>query len=164
MASLELRKGWYRIVFRIDGEKFSRSLNTESKQSANACLARVKDNLHRYELGLLAIPERQDIVDVIMGSRPKKTDFAYEPGKLKSITIKNAWRVFQDTLPINSLESSTLSGMTTHVGHLARLIGKRVTLSQIDKKVFDRSWLDHRMRASSTILFDPQTRRVGHIK
>ena len=57
MAHLETRNGWYRVVFQIKGERFAKSLSTKSEKSANACLAKVNDNLHRFDLGLIDIPE-----------------------------------------------------------------------------------------------------------
>ena len=52
MAHLETRNGWYRVVFQIKGERFAKSLSTKSEKSANACLAKVSDNLYLFELGL----------------------------------------------------------------------------------------------------------------
>ena len=60
MAHLETRNGWYRVVFQIQGERFAKSLSTKSEKSANACLAKVNDNLHRFDLGLIDIPEGSD--------------------------------------------------------------------------------------------------------
>ena len=60
------------------------------------------------------------------------------------MTIKRAWKVFQDTLPNDALEASTLSGMQTHVDHLSRLIGP-VTLNQIDKPTLQR-YIDDRSK------------------
>ena len=56
MASLELRKGKYRVVFRYGGQKFSRSLRTEDEHKAKLSLARLEDNLSRLELGTLDLP------------------------------------------------------------------------------------------------------------
>jgi hypothetical protein len=56
MAHLESGNGWYRVVFEVQGERFAKSLNTlntKSEKSANACLAKVNDNLCRFDLGLI---------------------------------------------------------------------------------------------------------------
>ncbi len=55
MASIELRNGTYRIVFRYGGQKFARSLKTTELSEANLALARLQDNLRRFELGTLLI-------------------------------------------------------------------------------------------------------------
>jgi len=59
MISLEKRNAWYRIVFRMDGVKTSRFLNTQSKCLAEACLAKIRDSLYRYELGLVPVGKRK---------------------------------------------------------------------------------------------------------
>ena len=145
MASLEKRNGWYRLIFRLDGEKFSKSLNTESKRAAEACLVKVKDSLHRYELGMLTIPKGADPLPVLLNGQPKKPTAKSSPKRRKSVTIKKAWQVFQDTLPENSLEKNTLSGMATHVDHLARLIGRRVKISKITKPTLQQ-YIDDRSK------------------
>lgn len=61
MASLEQRNGNYRVVFRLNGDKFSRSLHTDNETAATASLARLEDNLRRVELGTLSIPVNADI-------------------------------------------------------------------------------------------------------
>ena len=60
MAHLESRNVCYRIVFQVKGERFAKSLNTKSRKSANACLAKVNDNLYRFDLGLVDIPDGSD--------------------------------------------------------------------------------------------------------
>jgi integrase len=143
MASLEKRNGWYRIILRVDGTKYAKSLNTTNEQSANACLAKVKDNLHRLSLGLISIPEKIDPVAFLLGMEQKATQTHTQKKPRKSISIPKAWNLFNDTIPKNSLEGSTLSGMETHVQHLARIIGKKVPLSQIDKPILQR-YVDQR--------------------
>ena len=130
MAHLETRNGWYRVVFQIKGERFAKSLSTKSEKSANACLAKVNDNLHRFDLGLIDIPEGIDPLAFFLGQTGKERTRENVRAEIKSVTIKRAWKVFQDTLPNDALEQSTLSGMQTHVDHLSRLTGP-VTLSFI---------------------------------
>ena len=115
MAHLETRNGWYRIVFSLKGERFSKSLGTQSERSANASLAKVEDNLHRFELGLIEIPFDRDPALFLLGKDSKKHTRETIKKELKSVGIKRAWKIFQDTLPTNALEDSTLSGMNTHV-------------------------------------------------
>lgn len=55
MAHLESGNGWYRVVFEVQGERFAKSLNTTNEKSANACLAKVNDNLRRVDLGLIGL-------------------------------------------------------------------------------------------------------------
>ena len=48
MASLELRNGTFRVVFRYDGQKFARALKTNQPSAANLALARLADNPRMY--------------------------------------------------------------------------------------------------------------------
>lgn len=146
MAHLETRNGWYRIVFSLKGERFSKSLSTQSERSANASLAKVEDNLHRFELGLIEIPSDRDPALFLLGKDSKKHTRETIKKELKSVGIKRAWKIFQDTLPTNALEDSTLSGMNTHVAHLARIIGS-LKLNQIDKPTLQK-YIDKRSKES----------------
>ena len=115
MAHLETRNGWYRVVFQIKGERFAKSLNTKSEKSANVCLAKVNDNLYRFDLGLIDIPDGTDPLAFFLGQTGKERTRETVRAEIKSVTIKRAWQVFQETLPNDALEQSTLSGMQTHV-------------------------------------------------
>ncbi|MCA9129178.1 MAG: hypothetical protein KDB22_18950 [Planctomycetales bacterium] len=60
MASIEQRGNSFRIVFRLNAQRFSRSLNTTSRRTAEAALARLEDNLRRVNIGTLEIPDSAD--------------------------------------------------------------------------------------------------------
>ena len=62
MATLERRQNRYRIVLRLHGRKFSRSIRTASEIEAQAALARVNDSLRRIELGILTPPNGVAVV------------------------------------------------------------------------------------------------------
>jgi hypothetical protein len=66
MASLESHYGNYRIVFRLAGQKFCRSLKTENERTAKAALARLEDNLARSEMGQLFLPPEADPVTFLL--------------------------------------------------------------------------------------------------
>lgn len=137
MAHLETRNGWYRIVFHFEGERLSRSLKTRDSRSAKAGLAKLVDNLHRLDLGLIDLPTQGDPVAFLLNGQ-KTTKRKVKGNNLKSVTIKQAWKEFNETIPTGSLEESTLGGMNTHVEHLARLIGKGFKLTDIDKPTLQR--------------------------
>lgn len=103
MAFLESRNGWYRVVFRLKGERFSKSLNTKSERSAKACLARVNDNLHRFELGLIDIPADEEPLSFLLGLTSKKHTSESIRREIKSVSIKRAWQIFQETLRMKAI-------------------------------------------------------------
>ena len=77
MASLEQRKGIYRVVLRLSGRRYSRSLRTRNRKAAIACVAGLEDNQRRVELGTLGIPDDCDPATFLLSdgrliSRPKQ--------------------------------------------------------------------------------------------
>ena len=139
MASLELRKGKYRVVFRYGGRKFSRSLRTDDKQKAKLSLARVEDNLSRLELGTLDLPREVDLCSFLLSD-----------GRLATKRQAPAIRVFGKLadayiagIPTGSIEASTIKGMQTHIRHLKRLIGPSFRIGEMSFEVIQR-YLDQR--------------------
>ena len=72
MASLEKRGRTFRVVFRYQGEKYTRALSTRSEIAAKAALARLEDNLHRLELGTLSLPTGGDLISYLVGDGATK--------------------------------------------------------------------------------------------
>ena len=77
MASLELRNGKYRIVFRYGGQKFSRTLMTLDRREAKHSLARLEDNLRRLELGTLELDPAANIACVLLSSGAQITHIGH---------------------------------------------------------------------------------------
>ena len=146
MASLESRSGNFRAVFRLEGEKVARSLGTKNQKTANLRFAKVEHRLEQYNLGRLHIPSGCDPVEYILNGskKPLAATRTRKPFR-ESVTIKRAWTIFKESLPDGSLEANTLGGMDTHVGHLARIIGKTVKLSDVDKPCLQR-YVDKRSK------------------
>ncbi len=61
MASLELRSGRYRIVFRFGGKKYHHSLGTTDRQEAEALRDRARANLHDLANGRTVLPPGADL-------------------------------------------------------------------------------------------------------
>ena len=74
MASLELRKQTYRVVFMHGGRKYGYSLDTGDRQTAEALRGGVEKTLMRIEQSLLPVPEGADIVAFVRsdGQAPHK--------------------------------------------------------------------------------------------
>jgi len=85
MASIELRGNAFRIVFRYQRQKFNRSLKTDDPDTANACLARVEDNLRRLDMGLIAVPEGADICQFLLSDGRSPTRAARHPEQLRTL-------------------------------------------------------------------------------
>ncbi len=145
MASLETRNGSFRIVFRLEGQKFAKTLDTRSPKAAQMKLTQLEHKLERYSLGALVIPAGCDPIEFLLNGAKKRKTQQVRKKYGSSVTIKQAWNVFKDSLPDNTLEQNTLDGMKTHVGHLGRLIGEIVKLQDIDKPCLQR-YVDRRSK------------------
>jgi integrase len=145
MASLETRNGRFRIVFRLEGEKFSKTLDTQNPKAANITLVQLEHRLGQYEIGGLLIPPDCDPVEFLLNCKKRQKTQPAKKTYGSSVSISQAWKVFKESLPLNALEESTLSGMNTHVEHLSRLIGKMVKLNSIDKPTLQR-YIDKRSK------------------
>jgi integrase len=145
MASLETRNGRFRIIFRLEGQKFARTLDTKSPKAANAKLAQLEHKLERFEVGALMIPSGCDPAEFLLNGVKKRKSTDAKKSYRNSVTIKQAWEVFNEALPTDALELTTLGGMKTHVDHLCRLIGKTIKLESISKPCLQR-YIDKRSK------------------
>jgi len=127
MASLEKRKGGYRVVFRHAGRKYSRSLITSQLTAARASVARLEDNLRRVELGLLAPPPEADICEFLLSDGRSTARETVSPIE----TLKDLCEGYFAGLPTGSLEESTLYGMHIHVKHLNRILGRSLVIDAV---------------------------------
>jgi integrase len=119
MASLEKRGNQYRAVFWFRGERFSRSLKTSSQREALARLARLDDNLRRFELGLLTSPDDVDFATFLISDGRVATRPALQAFR----TLGQLLGAYFKSLPAGSIEASTIAGMHTHASHLRRILG-----------------------------------------
>ncbi|MCA9124659.1 MAG: site-specific integrase [Planctomycetaceae bacterium] len=129
MASIEQRGSSFRIVFRYDGRKYSRSLHTSDRDAAAGSLARLEDNLRRAELGTLVIPEGADVATFLLSDGKRTAKREHSPIR----TLAELMDAYFDGLPENSLEDNTLYLMKLHRRHLERLLGQdlRITALQL---------------------------------
>lgn len=128
MASLELRNGSYRVVFRFGGQKFGRSLKTKDKQQADLAMARLEDNLRRLKLGTMSIEPGADIPTVLLSSG------AYaKPPKIKRVPqLGEILDLYLESIPDDSLELGTFKMLAIHIRHLKRHLGVRTRSSALD--------------------------------
>lgn len=142
MATLENRAGNYRIVARVQGQKLSRSLKTKSEESARASLARLEDNLHRIELGTLVVPEGVDLLTFLLSDGRLNI----QPERNSIRTLEQLFGEYLAGIPQGSLEATTLRGMQIHIGHLQRLLGRKLALRHLDVAKLQQ-YVDQRSKA-----------------
>jgi integrase len=127
MASIERRGDSFRIVFRFNGQKFSRSLKTRSQKEATASLARLEDNLRRLELGTLPLPEHADLGTFLLSDGQA----AQKPTAPNLRTLAALLDEYLESLSHGAVEETTLKCMRIHVRHLKRILGDNRSLPSI---------------------------------
>ena len=129
MASIELRGNSYRIVFRYQRQKFNRSLKTDNANTANACLARVEDNLRRLDMGLIAVPEGADVGQFLLSDGRAPTRPAHHAEQIR--TLGALLDKFWASIESQRLEDTTNHCIKVHIGHLKRAFGPNRRLNTI---------------------------------
>lgn len=131
MASLELRNGNYRVVFRFGGQKFGRSLKTSDKRQADLALARLEDNLRRAELGTLTIFDGADIPTMLLSSGANQQ----RPKLKRAPLLGELLDLYLESIPEDSLELGTVKMLGIHIRHLKRHLGVRTRYSSVDHEL-----------------------------
>lgn len=115
MATIEKRGNQYRVVFWFRGERFSRSLRTTNEREALSRLARLDDNLRRFELGLLTSPDDADLTTFLLSDGRTVA----RPSLRAVRTLDQLLNAYFKAIPVDSIEPLTISGMENwRGGHL----------------------------------------------
>lgn len=140
MASLENRTGYFNIVFRFGGRKFTRSLGTRVQREADARLERLEENIRLVECGRLPIPLDADVGAFLLSDGKINQKIKVD----RPTSIADLFQAFFDGLPEGNLEENTIKTTQIHARHLMRLLGgntpvARVTQSELQDYVAKRS-------------------------
>ncbi len=130
MATLERRQNRFRIVLRLNGKKFSRSIKTADEVEAQDALARINDGLRRIELGILTPPDGADVVTFLFSDG--KIENPQQAPKVRS--LQQLVDTFFASIIGGAIENATLSCMKTHLSHLKRILGNRFLFAEIQQK------------------------------
>jgi integrase len=126
MASLELRSGRYRIVFRYRGQKYQHALRTRERTRAEALRDRLQANLHDLANGRLSLPTGAELALFLL-SDGKVTQ---KPQVSAVFTFGGLARQYLQAQAIAS-ESSTLKTIAIHLRHIERTLGARFAIAQL---------------------------------
>jgi integrase len=131
VASLEIQKGRYRIVFRYGRKKFQRALDTDSKKKAVAAKFRVEENLELLRRGRLDYnSERDDLVTLLLSDGHLNGPHQAK----KRLTLGEFFKDYQARRP-NGKERSTAYTENIHIAHLQRLLGINTALVEVPEKI-----------------------------
>ena len=128
MAWLEIeRSGVYHIAFRIDNQKFKRSLRTKSEREAEARRHRLEENLRLVESGRLTIPDDCEISAFLLSDGKLNGS----PKLRKIIRLGQLFEEYIQSLPEDAMEADSIRIAGIHMRHVARILGSRKTVRSI---------------------------------
>ena len=117
MASLERRRGSYRILFRHAGKKYGRSVPARDDRHAETLLGNAEDRLRQLELG--TAPPFDDLAAfVVLGRTAEPAAPAVPKASPRVSELCDRYRVSPD---YRRLEPSTRYTCDIHLNHLASL-------------------------------------------
>jgi integrase len=132
MASLELQKGWWRIVFRYAGQKYQRSLDTQDRGEAEGQKSRLEENLKLLKRGRLAYTAGDDLVTLLLSDGRLNV----RPEVQKPLNLKQFFEEFKNGRPPGK-EKSTVYTEDIHINHLLRILGERTRIVEVPSKLQD---------------------------
>ena len=149
MASLELRSGHYRIVFRFGGRKYHHSLGTTARQEAEALRDRLRANLHDLANGRSVLPPGADLALFLLSDGR-----VIEKPEVRQVITLGGLSQQYCKAQAATLETDSLSTIAIHLRHIERTLGvdfpmPQLTLADLQRHV-DRRRKDRGRRGSVT--------------
>lgn len=119
MAWLERRGERFRVVFRFRNRKFHVNLKASEPKEADACLARLEENLRLVERGRLAVPPGADLGLYLLtdGKLDQPVELA------RTVRLAEVFETYHTEFTAGAKEAITWEMENIHLNHLARLIG-----------------------------------------
>lgn len=139
MASLENRTGYFNVVFRFGGKKYTRSLHTDDENEAHRLLRNLEQTVRDIKSGRINLPPDADIPTFLLSDGKLTNPPAVTTDEANEVrtSLHDLFRSFFDSLPENSLEESTISQMETHRKNLLRVLGETIYVDDIDLNKLD---------------------------
>jgi integrase len=127
MASLEQRGNRYRVAFRLGGQKYQIAVKAKDSKEAEACLARLEENLRLVERGRLTIPDGADVGLFLLsdGKLEQRVKTA------KVLTVSELVATYKATFTVGVKEKNTARTENVHLRHAERILGSSTPISQV---------------------------------
>ena len=128
MASLELRRETYRLVFMYAGKKYGYSLDTGDKRVAEALRGGAEKVLMGIEQQLLAMAVDVDIIEFVKagGKASAKPAAARE-----RIGLQKLIDLYLAALDNGSVEANSLATVRMHLKHFAKRLGQKFQIQTL---------------------------------
>lgn len=139
MASLENRTGYFSVVFRFGGEKYTRSLRTDDATEANRLLANLEQTVRDVKSGRIVLPPDADIPTFLLSDGKLTHPHVDQCDNVADVrvSLRELFELYFASLPDDALEGSTISLMKTHRSNLLRVLGNDVVTDEIDLNALD---------------------------
>jgi integrase len=127
MAWIERRGQRFRLAFRYGDEKFTVNLKSAGRKDAEACRARLEENLRLVERGRLTVPTGADLGLYLLsdGKLERKVEIVRVP------TLAAMFEKYQTTFTAGAKEAITRRMEDVHIKHLTRIIGGDTPISAV---------------------------------
>ena len=121
MAWVEKRGKRFRLLFRLNNEKYTIGLKVTDPKEVSACLARVEENIQLVERGRLIVPEGADLALFLLtdGRLEKKVEI------VRVLSLSALFDTYRTSFTVGAKEKITLKMENIHLRHLLRIIGDR---------------------------------------
>jgi integrase len=119
MAWLERRGERFRVVFRFRNQKFHVNLKASEPKDADACLARLEENLRLVERGRLAVPPGADLGLFLLtdGKLERPVELA------RTVRLAVMFETYRTEFTAGAKEAITREMEDIHLNHLVRILG-----------------------------------------
>ncbi len=134
MAWLHEREGQYRIRFRSGGKPLQVGLGAVPRREAEACLARLEENLRLFERGRLDAPPGANLGRALLSDGK----LAARPVLENPRTLAELFAHYREHAPVGAKEKTTLATERIHMAHLLRLLGGATELLALDAAALQR--------------------------
>lgn len=144
MAFAEKHGTKFRLVFRLNGKRFTHTLMTEAKSVADGIVGGVNRTLMLLEQRVLHLPQDADVVSFVLSGGQEVKRPEIESNADKPITLHELREKYVETLSVGAVEDNSLDTIKMHLRHICGSLGEgfslqKLTLSHLQEHVNKRS-------------------------
>jgi integrase len=171
MASLQLRNGSWRVIFRFRGLQHFVTLGNVDEIDAQGTKARYESLMRLIKQRLLTVPSEMDIVTFLqLDGRPADSDV---PSQSPQLALAELGSSYLKAIGNGSVEQNTIYTTKIHLAHLARTLGERFGIDELKHGDLQRH-INRRSSSAAPITINKEldtlrsawnwARRMGFVK
>jgi integrase len=167
MATLEHRGNWFRVIFRFNGKRYAKTLNTQDAKKASILKGGIEKTILLLQQNLLRIPEGTDVLTFIVNGGEVPTDVPSPTKPIEPVPERNVVRMpeqielqdrkqmsvttlkllcdrYANTLAL-SVEQNSLSTVQMHLRHVVRFFGSHFDPARLAPAQL-QEYIEHRAK------------------